>query len=121
LKVENPPVATVAKEWHTLSKRSISPRLSRKVSAAVRHKYTNNNLKAMDFVLGSIFSFNDDSRLISCCAVILRDGSMIITRRMIPNPPIQWVMLLQNRMDFGSISIFESIDAPVVVKPDAAS
>jgi hypothetical protein len=44
-----------------------------------------------------------------------------ITSTIIPIPPIQWVKLLQNKIDFGRASISVKIDAPVVVKPDIDS
>jgi len=53
--------------------------------------------------------------------VILSEGRMIITRRIIPSPPIQLVKLRQKRIVCGSISTFSIILAPVVVKPDDAS
>lgn len=46
---------------------------------------------------------------------------MRITRTMIPIPPIQWVKLRQNKMDFGSASISVKMEDPVVVKPDTDS
>lgn len=36
-------------------------------------------------------------------------------------PPIQWVKLLQNKIDFGSISISDRIEDPVVVNPETDS
>jgi hypothetical protein len=46
---------------------------------------------------------------------------MIITSTMIPRPPIQWVRLLQKRIENGSISTFVRTDDPVVEKPDVDS
>lgn len=51
-------------------------------------------------------------------AVIPRAGSMIITKTIIPSPPIQCVKLLQKRIENGRDSTSENIDAPVVVNPD---
>ena len=39
----------------------------------------------------------------------------------IPMPPIQCVRLLQNRIEYGSISTFFNIEEPVVEKPDVDS
>ena len=48
-------------------------------------------------------------------------GIIAIINERIPIPPIQWVKLLQKRIDFGIELISLNIDAPVVVKPDAVS
>jgi hypothetical protein len=52
---------------------------------------------------------------------ICRVGITIITSTIIPIPPIQWVILRQNKIDFGKDSISVSIDEPVVVNPDMDS
>lgn len=38
-----------------------------------------------------------------------------------PIPPIQWVRLLQKRIDLGRLSISVKIEEPVVVKPETDS
>jgi hypothetical protein len=45
----------------------------------------------------------------------------MITRTIIPIPPIQCVRLLQNKMDLGKDSISVNMEEPVVVKPDTDS
>ena len=45
----------------------------------------------------------------------------MITRAIIPSPPIHCVKLLQKRIECGSISTFLRIDDPVVVKPEVDS
>ncbi len=45
----------------------------------------------------------------------------MITKTMIPIPPIQWVRLLQKRMDRGRASISVKMDEPVVENPEADS
>jgi hypothetical protein len=45
----------------------------------------------------------------------------MITSTIIPIPPIQCVRLLQNKIDFGRISMSVRMDDPVVVKPDTDS
>ena len=46
---------------------------------------------------------------------------MAMARTMIPMPPIQCVVLLQNRMLCGMTSISCRMEAPVVVYPDMVS
>ena len=71
----------------------------------------------MLLVFGKIFSFKDDSNVKNCCVRIFNDGKIIIINKMIPIPPIQWVNCRQKRIDFGKLSIFVRIEAPVVVIP----
>jgi hypothetical protein len=53
--------------------------------------------------------------------VALIDGKMIIRITIIPIPPIQCVKLLQNKIEYGSISTFFRIDEPVVDNPEVDS
>ena len=46
---------------------------------------------------------------------------IMITRTMMPMPPIQCVKLLQNKIDFGNDSISVRIEEPVVVNPETDS
>jgi hypothetical protein len=41
-----------------------------------------------------------------------------MTNNIIPSPPIQWVKLRQNKIEYGRDSTSGKIDAPVVVKPE---
>jgi hypothetical protein len=46
---------------------------------------------------------------------------MMITRTIIPMPPIQWVRLLQNRIERGNASMSINMEDPVVENPEADS
>jgi len=74
-------------------------------------------VNAIDLVLGRIFCLTDDSSVNRLYPPTLSFGRIIITRRIIPSPPIQCVRLLQNSIDFGRLSTSGSIEAPVVVNP----
>ena len=51
----------------------------------------------------------------SCIPPIPKKGKIAIARTIIPIPPIQWVVLLQNKIPSGKDSISSKIVAPVVV------
>ncbi len=53
----------------------------------------------------------------SCIPPIPNNGKMAIARTMIPIPPIQWVILRQNKTPFGILSMSLNMEAPVVVYP----
>ena len=48
-------------------------------------------------------------------------GRMAMVKKMMPSPPIQCVMLRQNKVPWGRESMFERMVTPVVVKPDMFS
>jgi hypothetical protein len=62
-----------------------------------------------------------DSRLNNWYPVALIEGRIIIRMTIIPIPPIQWVRLLQKRIEYGRISTSFSTEAPVVEKPEVDS
>jgi hypothetical protein len=63
----------------------------------------------------------DDSALNNCIPPIPKKGKIATVKTIIPIPPIQWVILLQNNIPFGTISISVNIEAPVVENPDIVS
>ena len=123
LRVENPPVATVAKEWHKPSKRSMPANIKRMVSAKVRTTYMSHNRLAVSITLGLIFSklTNEPSAENKRFPPILKNGRMATTSTMIPIPPIQCVSARQKSISLGTISMFLKIEDPVVVNPETHS
>ena len=62
-----------------------------------------------------------DSALKICIPPIPSKGNIAIAKTIIPMPPNQCVILLQNRIPSGIASTSFKIVAPVVVKPEVVS
>jgi len=75
------------------------------------------------WILGCNLSFVGPgiSAAYSCMPPIPSNGKTATDSTIIPIPPIQCVMLLQNKIPFGTASISIRIVAPVVVNPDMVS
>ena len=94
-RVENPPVDTVPKAWHTLSNPPIGPAQSRRVQIIVRRMYTIHRLLAVWLMRGRILSWviPVTSALNICIPPEeLSIGSTAKVKRMIPMPPIHCIM-----------------------------
>ena len=77
----------------------------------------NHNRLAVSVILGCSLSLLGPgaSAVNSCIPPIPSKGRMAIAKTIIPMPPIQWVVLRQNKTPFGTDSISVRIDEPVVV------
>ena len=79
--------------------------------------YKNHNLFAVSVILGCNLSEEGPgaSAANNCIPPIPNNGKIAIAKTMIPIPPIQCVVLLQNKILLGMASISFKMEAPVVV------
>ena len=122
-RVENPPVARVAKVWVMESNNDRPATSNRTICRAVNPRYMVQSRRAVSAILGVIRSGEGPgtsarSRFIPPAP---RRGRMATKRAMIPMPPSQWEKLRQKSIPRGKASTSANIVAPVVVKPDMDS
>ena len=81
------------------------------------------NLFAISLTLGCILSVVGPgaSAEKSCMPPIPKRGRIATESTIIPIPPTQWVILLQNKSPSGTASISFKMEAPVVVNPEMVS
>ena len=98
--VENPPEAILLIEWFIASKKLIPANFKKMVSIKVNDTYISHNLFAVSVILGCNLSVlgPGDSALNSCIPPIPSKGKIAIAKTIIPIPPSQWVILLQNKI-----------------------
>ena len=115
--VEKPPDAILLIEWFIASKNDIPANCRKIVSITVYDTYINHNLLAVSVILGCNLSVlgPGDSALNNCIPPIPKSGKIAIANTIIPIPPNQWVILLQNKIPSGKISTSLIIVAPVAV------
>ena len=96
---------------------------SKSVSTKVKPTYINHNRFAVSVILGCNLSLLGPgaSAVNNCIPPIPNNGNIAIARTMIPIPPIQCVVLRQNKTPLGTTSISAKTDEPVVVYPDIVS
>ena len=123
-RVEKPPVAIVENEWQMASKRFIGPAHKRSVRMTLSNMYTPHKLLAVWLIRGRILScvMPVTSALNNWIPLFLLSiGMTARVKRMIPIPPMKWVMALHSKIPFGNDSTEEKVELPVVVSPDMVS
>ena len=89
----------------------------------VSSRYRLHNQRAVVEILGCNFPIFSpvDSAENNFWSPVPIVGRIATVKNTIPIPPIQCVMLLQKRMEWGSVSMLVKMLAPVVVNPDMVS
>ena len=115
--VEKPPVESVLIAWLIASKKLIPATDKSMVSAKVYPTYINHKRFAVSVILGCNLSLLGPgaSAANNCIPPIPKRGKMAIANTIIPIPPIQCVVLRQNKIPFGTDSISLRMVDPVVV------